>query len=169
MGFLCPRMQQIHSTILEYFCSNTSVSPQVLCCSCCWWRVGGGGNRGWGGEVWGFWLRVVACHVGSFSRSRCYFVVFPFILQSKEYPRNVPGNPTRKCVEKEVCKKKKKKRAKAFMEGKRGFKGVKEEGERWVHPSKAAIITSYQLQNQSANWDECGIGDSDKPWHECRR
>lgn len=23
MGFLCPRMQQIHSTILEYFCSNT--------------------------------------------------------------------------------------------------------------------------------------------------
>lgn len=23
MGFLCPRMQQIHSIILEYFCSNT--------------------------------------------------------------------------------------------------------------------------------------------------
>lgn len=119
MGFLCPRMQQIHSTTLEYFCSNTSVSPQVLCCSCCRWRVGGGGNRGRGGEVCGFWLRVVACHVRSFSRSRCYFVVFPFILQSKEYRRNVPGNPTRKCVEKEVCKKKKE-RAKKPTFKKRG-------------------------------------------------
>ncbi len=28
-----------------------------------------------------------------------------FILQSKEYPRNVPENPTRKYVEKEVCNK----------------------------------------------------------------
>lgn len=26
MGFLCPRVQQIHSTILEYFCSNTPVT-----------------------------------------------------------------------------------------------------------------------------------------------
>lgn len=36
-----------------------------------------------------------------------------FIFQSKEYPRNVPENPARKFVEKEVCikwtKKKKKK------------------------------------------------------------
>lgn len=35
-----------------------------------------------------------------------------FIFQSKEYPRNVPENPARKFVEKEVCikwtKKKKK-------------------------------------------------------------
>lgn len=168
MGFLCPRMQQIHSTTLEYFCSNTSVSPQVLCCSCCRWRVGGGGNRGRGGEVCGFWLRVVACHVSSFSRSRCYFVVFPFILQSKEYRRNVPGNPTRKCVEKEVCKKKRASE-KAHIQEKRRFKGVNEEGEWWVHPSKAAINSTYQLPNQSANWDERGTGDSDKPWHQCRR
>lgn len=87
-----------------------------------------------------------------FSRALCYFLVFSFILQSKEYPRNVPGNPTRKCVEKEVCKKK----------GRENQDGRKE-----VNPSKAAIITTYQLPNQSANWDERGTHDSDKPWHEC--
>lgn len=35
-----------------------------------------------------------------------------FIFQSKEYPRNVPENPARKFVEKEVCIKVKKKRGK---------------------------------------------------------
>ena len=60
------------------------------------WREGGKGF----GSVW-----AVCMSPAVFSGVFCYFVVFLFILQSKEYPRNVPGNPTRKCVEKEVCKK----------------------------------------------------------------
>lgn len=38
-----------------------------------------------------------------------------FIFQSKEYPRNVPENPARKYVEKEVCIKWTKKKTKPPM------------------------------------------------------
>lgn len=93
-----------------------------------------------------------------FSRARCYFVVFPFILQSKEYPRNVPGNPTRKCVEKEVCKTNEQQQT----EQKEDL-NEKERGEGSVHPSKAANVISYQLPNQSANWEEHGTCESDRP------
>lgn len=64
-----------------------------------------------------------------FARFLCYFVVFPFILQSKEYPRNVPGNPTRKCVEKEVCKKKRKKKKKPTWKEREDLKEWRKKGE----------------------------------------
>lgn len=104
MGFLCPRMQQIHSTILEYFCSNTPVTfstgPLSFLLLMMTGRAGGGGKEG----EEGVWLSLSCCMSHAiFSRSLCYFVVFPFILQSKEYPRNVPGNRARKYVDKEVC------------------------------------------------------------------
>lgn len=38
-----------------------------------------------------------------FFQSLLLFCSLLFILQSKEYPRNVPENPARKCVKKEVC------------------------------------------------------------------
>lgn len=130
MGFLCPKMQQIHSTILEYFCSNTQLpSQQVLCCSC-YWRMGGREEgRGWRGGGGGFWLSLSCCMSRAIFQSSLLFCSFPFILQSKEYPRNVPGNPTRKCVEKEVCKKKKEKKEKANVERKRRTERVKEREE----------------------------------------
>lgn len=50
IGFLCPRMQQIHSTILEYFCSNTPVTfstgPLLFLLLMMTGRVGGGGKEG---------------------------------------------------------------------------------------------------------------------------
>ncbi len=58
-----------------------------LCCSC-----------GEGSDV-------VACSPQRFFQSLLLFCSLLFILQSKEYPRNVPENPTRKYVEKEVCNK----------------------------------------------------------------
>ena len=97
-----------------------------------------------------------------FSRALCYFVVFPFILQSKEYPRNVPGNPTRKCVEKEVCKKKKKRKRKKSQHG---TKEELNERERRVMVASFQSCQYHHLStpNQSANWDEHGTSDSDHP------
>lgn len=45
-----------------------------------------------------------ACVLPIFFQRLLLFCSLLFISQSKEYPRNVPENPTRKYVEKEVCK-----------------------------------------------------------------
>lgn len=109
-------------------------------------------------------VSAVACHMGICSRARCYFVVFPFISQSKEYPRNVRGNPTRKYVEKEVCKKKIKNKKRNYTEQKgRNWKSEESDG----LPTKIVNISIYWLKNQSANWDVRGSCDSAQPWHEC--
>ena len=105
MGFLCLRC----SKFIPPFWNISAATPQiltqqVLCCSCCWWRLGGWEVVGKRVKMGSDSVSAVACHVGFYSRALCYFVVFSFILQSKEYPRNVRGNPTRKYVEKEVCK-----------------------------------------------------------------
>lgn len=142
MGFPCSKVQQIHSTISEYFCRNTPdtflTGPLLFLLLIKTWDGWGGRRRrewGWNEEGgWGRGLNLSCCMShGICSRARCYFVVFPFILQSKEYPRNVRGNPTRKFVGKEVCKEKK-------QHGTKG-KAMKEWREWWGLP-KSSISPS---------------------------
>lgn len=93
-------MQQINSTMNGIFLQQ---HPRVTFPT---GFVDNSDGEGWG-ERGRLLVNPVSCCMSTAVRFRasCYFVVLPFILQSKGYPRNVPGNPTRKCVEKEVCKK----------------------------------------------------------------
>jgi len=54
--------------------------------------------------LWGGGVTLLHVLLKRFFQSLLLFCSLLFILQSKEYPRNVPENPTRKYVEKEVCK-----------------------------------------------------------------
>lgn len=80
-----------------------------------------------------------ACVLPVFFQRLWLFCSLLFISQSKEYPRNVPENPTRKYVEKEVCKQ-------AIM-GER-----KREESDWYVLSKVSAVTPSS-RSQSTNWN----------------